>query len=210
MKIHLHAYDLPDNFSFEKSVAIDTEAMGLKNHRDRLCVVQLSAGDGHCHLVHFPEPHFHSSLNLKKLLNNLQLLKIFHYARFDVGILQHTFQLGIRNIYCTKIASRLTRTYCNRHGLKDLCKELLGVELSKQEQTSDWGAPTLTIEQQKYAATDVLYLHELKKKLDVLLEREKRTELAQACFDFLPYRSQLDLMAGENFDILSYNSEDKG
>lgn len=209
MKIYYHSYDLPDDISFENSIAIDTEAMGLRNHRDRLCVVQISGGDGHCHLIHFPEPHFHSSVNLKKLLNNDQILKIFHYARFDVGILQHTFQLAIKNIYCTKIASRLTRTYCSRHGLKDLCKELLSVELSKQEQTSDWGAPTLTPEQQKYAATDVLHLHELKNKLDVLLIREKRIELAQACFNFLPYRAQLDLMAGENFDILSYNSDDK-
>lgn len=209
MKIHLHVYDLPDDITFENSVAIDTEAMGLKNHRDRLCVVQLSSGDGNCHLVHFPEPNFNLSGNLKKLLNNPELLKIFHYARFDVGILQYTFQIEIKNIYCTKIASRLTRTYCDRHGLKDLCKELIGVELSKQEQTSDWGAPSLTYDQQKYAATDVLHLHAVKKKLDVLLEREKRTELAQACFSFLPYRSQLDLMAGEGFDVLSYNGEDK-
>ena len=207
MKIHLHSYDLPTDVTFKGSVAIDTEAMGLKNHRDRLCVIQLSAGDGECHLVHFPEPRFGQAVNLKKVLADKDLLKIFHYARFDVGILRHTFQLPIEHIYCTKIASRLVRTYTNRHGLKDLCKELLGIDLSKQEQTSDWGSQTLSQEQLKYAATDVLHLHKLKDKLDALLEREKRQSLAKACFDFLPHRAHLDLIAGENFDIFSYQCE---
>lgn len=207
MKIHLHSYDLPTNVIFKDSVAIDTEAMGLKNHRDRLCVVQLSAGDEECHLIHFPEPRFDQAVHLKKVLADKALLKIFHYARFDVGILSHTFQNPIENIYCTKIASRLVRTYTNRHSLKDLCKELLGIELSKQEQTSDWGNPTLSQEQLKYAATDVLHLHKLKQKLDVLLEREKRQNLAQACFNFLPYRTYLDLTAGENFDIFNYQCD---
>ncbi|RZI47125.1 ribonuclease D [Candidatus Finniella inopinata] len=209
MKINLHTYDLPSDVTFTNSVAIDTEAMGLKNHRDRLCVVQLSAGDGECHLVHFPEPHFDQSPNLKRVLADKNLVKIFHYARFDVAILKHTFQIPLENIYCTKIASRLVRTYTNRHGLKDLCKELLGVELSKQEQTSDWGSEVLTQEQLKYAATDVLHLHKLKAKLDAMLEREKRQSLAQACFNFLPHRTDMDLTAGENFDIFSYQTDDK-
>jgi ribonuclease D len=207
VKIHLHSYDLPADVTFKGSVAIDTEAMGLKNHRDRLCLVQLSAGDEECHLVHFPEPRFDQAVNLKKALADKDLLKIFHYARFDVGILRHTFQLPVENIYCTKIASRFVRTYTNRHGLKDLCKELLGVDLSKQEQTSDWGSPVLSPEQLKYAATDVLHLHKLKQKLDILLAREKRQSLAQACFDFLPHRTHLDLTAGENFDIFSYQTD---
>ena len=209
MKINLHTYDLPNDAIFTGSVAIDTEAMGLKNHRDRLCVVQLSAGDGVCHLVHFPEPQFDQAVNLKRVLIDKSLVKIFHYARFDVAILKHTFKIPLETIYCTKIASRLVRTYTSRHGLKDLCKELLGVELSKQEQTSDWGSEILSQEQLKYAATDVLHLHKLKAKLDSMLEREKRQSLAQACFDFLPHRADMDLTAGENFDIFSYQTDDK-
>ncbi|MCX7338764.1 MAG: ribonuclease H-like domain-containing protein [Alphaproteobacteria bacterium] len=205
MQIHLHSYDLPDGLSFGSSVAIDTEAMGLKNHRDRLCLVQLSSGDGDCHLVHFPEPHFEKAVNLKALLKDNQVTKIFHYARFDVGILNFSFKILLENIYCTKMASRLCRTFTSKHSLKDLCKDLLSIELSKQEQTSDWGAPVLTQEQLQYAATDVLYLHILKEKLDRLLHREKRWELAEACFWFLPYRTQLDIMAGESFDIFSYS-----
>ena len=209
MTINLHMYDLPNGINFKNSVAVDTEAMGLKNYRDRLCVVQLSTEDGECHLVHFPEPNFSNAVNLKAVLTDTSLLKIFHYGRFDIGILQYTFQTFIKTIYCTKIASRLVRTYTNRHGLKDLCKELLGVELSKQEQTSDWGAQTLTPDQLKYAASDVLFLHKLKDKLDFLLKREKREDLAQACFDFLPYRAHLDLLAGEKFDIFSYQTDEK-
>ena len=210
MDIRLHTYDLPADVVFKDSIAVDTEAMGLKNYRDRLCLVQLSGGDGVCHLVHFPEPKFDQSPYLKQILSDPSLLRIFHYARFDVAILMHSFQMTLGPIYCTKIASRLVRTYTNRHGLKDLCKELLGVDLSKQEQTSDWGSPILTNEQLKYAATDVLHLHALKQKLDFLLEREKRTNLAQACFDFLPYRAHMDLIAGENFEIFSYQTDEKG
>ncbi len=204
MKIHLHTNDIPSDLAFTDSVAIDTEAMGLKNHRDRLCVVQLSAGDQHCHVVHFPKAEFEKAVNLKKLLINKSVEKIFHYARFDVGILMHSFGIKIETIYCTKIASRLVRTFTSRHGLKDLCKDLLGVELSKQEQTSDWGAPELKKEQLTYAATDVLHLHALKNILDQLIVRENRTELVQACFKFLPYRAQMDLLAGEAFDVFPY------
>lgn len=207
MHIHLHQYDLPDDVEFSSSVAIDTEAMGLKNHRDRLCLVQISGGDGHCHLVQFSTPNFESSPNLKKLLMNSDIQKIFHYARFDVAILMHSFKIDISNIYCTKIASRLCRTFTSRHGLKDLCKELIQKEISKQEQTSDWGAKVLSKEQQKYAATDVLYLHHIKEVLDELLQRENRTALAQECFNFLPTRARFDLFAGDAFDIFSYHCD---
>ncbi len=204
-KIHLHLYDLPKDFEAGNSIAIDTEAMGLYNHRDRLCLVQLTNGDGHVHLVHFPEPDFSKSPNLKKMLINKDVEKIWHYARFDVAILQHSFNIQINNIFCTKIASRLTRTYTERHGLKELCKQLLGVELSKQEQTSDWGAPMLTFDQQMYAARDVLYLHDLKKVFVNLLKREKRHDMAKACFNFLPYKAFMDLWGNENFDIFSHS-----
>lgn len=204
MKIKHYLYDLPDEVKFKASVAIDTETMGLKLHRDRLCLVQLSGGDGECHLVQFPKPDFTKSYNLKKLLQDKAILKIFHYARFDVAALMHSFNIEISNLYCTKIASFLTRTASNKHSLKDLCKELLNIELNKQEQTSDWGDKKLTPEQMKYAATDVLHLHHIKQKLDTLLVREKRMELAQACFQFLPFRARIDLLAGEDFDIFSH------
>lgn len=204
MHIHFHHYDLPESFSPSAVVAMDTEAMGLNYHRDRLCLVQLSNGDGHCHLVHFPVGDFSKSPRLVALLTDPKITKVFHYARFDVGILQYSFGIQMNNIYCTKIASRLIRTYTNKHGLKDLCKDLLKVEISKQEQTSDWGAEILTKEQQYYAATDVLHLHKLKEILDALLQRERRQELAKACFDFLPYRGKFDCTAGDTFDIFSY------
>ncbi|MBY0462238.1 MAG: ribonuclease H-like domain-containing protein [Alphaproteobacteria bacterium] len=204
MKIQLYKYDLPDNLIFSESVAIDTEAMGLKNHRDRLCLVQISSGDGECHLVQFERPNFERALNLKKLLQNQNVTKIFHYARFDVAIMMHSFGIKIENIYCTKIASRLVRTFTDKHSLKDLCKELLSVEISKQEGTSDWGASDLTKDQLRYAATDVLHLHKLKNKLDDMLKRENRVELAKACFDFLPYRAQMDLLGGEAFDVFPH------
>jgi ribonuclease D len=207
MNIYLHQYDLPDSFIASEAIAIDTEAMGLLPHRDRLCVVQLSNGDGDCHLVQFQSRIFDKSPNLIKMLTDKKIQKIFHYARFDVGLLSHSFGITMENIYCTKIASRLTRTYSNKHGLKDLCKELLGVELSKQEQTSDWGQPVLTKEQQTYAATDVLHLHALRDKLNVVLERESRSDLAKVCFAFLPTRAQFDREAGENFDIFSYKCD---
>jgi len=204
MKTRLYQYDIPEDLIFSESVAIDTEAMGLKNHRDRLCVVQLSAGDGECHLVQFPEPLFEKAVHLKKLLRDKSVTKIFHYARFDVAILSHTFGFPIENIYCTKIASRLVRTYTDRHSLKDLCRELLSVEISKQEGTSDWGAPELTKDQIRYAATDVLHLHKLKEKLDLMLRRENRYELAEACFRFLPYRAQMDLLGGGTYDVFTH------
>jgi ribonuclease D len=207
MHIHLFQYDLPDDFKASTAVAIDTEAMGLKNHRDRLCLVQVSNGDGHCYLVQFPKPDFSKSPNLKKILQDDSVQKIFHYARFDVAILMHSFQIDMANIYCTKIASRLCRTYTSRHGLKDLCKDLIQKEISKQEQTSDWGAESLSKEQQKYAATDVLYLHHLKQVLDVLLARENRNALAQECFKFLPSRARFDLLVSDSFDIFSYQCD---
>ena len=204
MHIHFHQYDLPESFVPSAVVAMDTEAMGLCYHRDRLCLVQLSNGDGHCHLIHFPTADFSKSPRLLALLTRSDVTKLFHYARFDVGILQHSFGMQMQNVYCTKIASRLTRTYTDKHGLKDLCKDLLKIEISKQEQTSDWGAAVLSAEQQTYAATDVLHLHRLQEILDGLLQRETRHDLAKACFDFLPYRGQLDGLAGDGFDIFSY------
>ncbi|MES2607685.1 MAG: ribonuclease D [Pseudomonadota bacterium] len=204
MQIHFHTYDLPESFVPSAIVAMDTEAMGLNYHRDRLCLVQLSNGDGHCHLVHLPTGDFSKSPRLKALLTRPDVTKLFHFARFDVGILQHSFGIQLNNVYCTKIASRLTRTYTGKHGLKNLCKDLLNVEISKQEQTSDWGAAVLSAEQQTYAATDVLHLHQLKEILDGLLQRENRHDLAKACFDFLPYRGHLDCSAGDTFDIFSY------
>jgi ribonuclease D len=204
MNISLHSFDLPESFIPHSTVAIDTEAMGLQHHRDRLCLVQLSNGDGTCHLVHFPVADFSQSPRLVHLLTDATITKIFHYARFDVAILQHSFSIMMAGVYCTKIASRLARTYTNKHGLKDLCKDLLGVELSKNEQTSDWGAAELTPDQKRYAASDVLYLHQLKNSLDALLKREQRDSLCKACCDFLPYRATLDLMVNDTFDIFSY------
>lgn len=192
MTVSLHLNDLPPDAGFGGAVAIDTETLGLNPHRDRLCVVQLSGGDGNAHLVQFEKGHY-GAPNLKALLENPQVLKIFHFARFDVAVLRQYLGADTRPVYCTKIAAKLVRTFTDRYGLKDLCRELLGVEISKQQQTSDWGQPTLTPEQLSYAASDVLHLHALKGKLDALLEREGRTGLAQACFNFLPYRAELDL-----------------
>ncbi len=192
MTVSVHSNDLPPDVDFGNAVAIDTETMGLKPHRDRLCVVQLSAGDGNAHLVQFGKGRYNAP-NLKALLENPRVLKMFHFGRFDIAVLKHYLGADTRPVYCTKIAAKLVRTFTDRHGLKDLCRELLGVEISKQQQTSDWGQPVLTPEQQNYAASDVLHLHGLRAKLDALLEREGRTGLAQACFDFLPYRAELDL-----------------
>lgn len=201
MKIELHQADLPDNVDLGSLVAIDTEAMGLKHHRDRLCLVQLSRGDGVCHLVQLDRQDPLKAKNLMALLANQDVTKIFHFARFDVAALYRTLGVMTTPLYCTKIASKLVRTYADRHGLKDICKELLGIEISKQEQLSDWGAEVLREHQLQYAATDVLYLHKLKEKLDSLLAREGRQEIAKACFNFIPYRALLDLDAGEDFDI---------
>ncbi|MBM3565135.1 MAG: ribonuclease D [Alphaproteobacteria bacterium] len=201
--IEVHRGDLPKGIRFGRSVAVDTEAQGLHPRRDRLCVVQLSAGDGTAHLVHFPKAEFDAP-NLKAVLADDKTLKIFHYARFDVAIIRQHLKIATGPIYCTKTASRLVRTYTDRHGLKDLCREMLGVELSKEQQSSDWAAETLTPEQIRYAAADVLHLHALKEKLDAMLKREGRTRLAQSCFDFLPVRAELDLAGFENDDLFTH------
>lgn len=202
MTVTLHIGDLPSGLDFGKSVAVDTETMGLNPARDRLCLVQLSAGDGNAHLVRFPAGQYDAP-NLKALLANPAVTKIFHFARFDVATLRAYLGVDCAPVYCTKIASRLCRTFTDRHGLKDVCKDLLNVEISKQQQSSDWGADTLTPEQLAYAASDVLYLHAVREKLDVMLAREGRAALAQTCFDFLPVRAALDL-AGWPGDIFEH------
>ena len=203
MKIKLHTNDLPNSVNFTESVAVDTEAMGLNHKRDRLCLVQLSSGNGICHLVQI-QNNILKPKNLIKLFKNKKILKIFHYARFDVGILKHSFNINIENIYCTKIASKLARTFTNEHGYKDLCKNLLNKKISKTEQTTDWGSKKLTQAQQKYAATDVLYLHKIKNELDKMLIRENRVKLAQACFDFISIRVDLDLLGWSEQDIFKH------
>jgi ribonuclease D len=204
MNIELHRGDLPTALTLGPVVAIDSETMGLNPVRDRLCLVQLSDGNGTAHLVQFA-PGRYDAPNLKRLLADPATLKLFHFARFDVGVLQHFLGIVTAPIYCTKIASRLTRTFTDRHGLKDLVKDLLGEEISKQQQSSDWGAAELTKEQLAYAASDVRHLHALKAKLDVLLAREGRTAIAQACFDFLPTRAALDLGGWSQEDIFSHS-----
>ncbi len=206
MSIQIHHNDLPPSVQFTHSVAVDTETMGLRLHRDRLCVVQLCGLDGVCHLVHFPHSHYEQAVNLKAILENPNICKIFHFARFDMAILMKTFGVCPQTVFCTKIASRLVRTYSSNHGLKDLCKTLLGVDLNKNAQSSDWGGAELTEEQQRYAASDVLHLHALKEKLEQMLEREGRAPIAQSCFHFLPTRALLDIWAGEDFDIFPYTS----
>lgn len=202
-EIHLHQGDLPDGLTFGESVAIDTETMGLDPLRDRLCLAQLSAGDGVCHLVQFRDAQYDAP-NLKALLTDPAVTKLFHFARFDLAALKHYLQVDCSPVYCTKIASKLTRTYTDRHGLKDLCRELLGRELSKQQQSSDWGAAELTEEQLKYAASDVLYLHEMRARLDEMLAREGRSAFAQNCFAFLPTRAELDLAGWDEVDIFAH------
>ena len=204
MTIRLHRGDLPDLVRYKGSVAIDTETMGLDPHRDRLCVVQLSPGDGSADVVQMPLG-VADAPNLKKLLSDASIVKIFHYARFDVAALFNALGVMPTPVYCTKIASRLVRTYTDRHGLKDLVKELLGVDLSKQQQSSDWGAADLTEAQVAYAASDVLHLHALRDKLDIMLARENRAELAAACFGFLPYRARLDLSGWAAEDIFAHS-----
>ena len=203
MSIHLHHGDLPPGLDFGRSVAIDTETMGLDPHRDRLCLAQLSAGDGVCHLVQFAAG-IYDAPNLKALLADPEVLKIFHFARFDIAVMERHLGVMPRPLFCTKIASRLVRTFTDRHGLKDLCRDLLGVELSKQQQSSDWGAAELTDEQLRYAASDVLHLHALKAKLDQMLAREGRQALAQACYEFLPTRALLDLGGWAHEDIFAH------
>lgn len=204
MTIELHQGDLPDGISFGSAVAIDTETMGLKARRDRLCLVQLSAGDGDSHLVRMPVSGCNAP-NLARLLADESVLKLFHFARFDVAVLRHALGVRCTPIYCTKIASKLARTYTDRHGLKDLCRELLGVDLSKQQQSSDWGAETLSDAQKTYAASDVLHLHALRERLDAMLVREGRQHLADAAFGFLPARAELDLAGWEDMDIFSHD-----
>ena len=205
MAIRLHRGDLPNLNAYQGAVAIDTEAMGLDPNRDRLCVVQLSPGDGSADVVQIAAKPADAP-NIKALLADKSKLKIFHFARFDAGILYKTFGLMPEPIYCTKIASRLARTYTDRHGLKDLARELVGIDLSKQQQSSDWGAAELTEAQIAYAATDVLHLHGIKEKLDAMLVRERRAELAAACFRFLPDRVKLDLGGWANEDIFSHSA----
>jgi ribonuclease D len=199
----LHRGDLPAGLSFGSAVAVDTETLGLKPHRDRLCLVQLSAGDGTAHLVQFDGADW-SAPRLKALLADPGVTKIFHYARFDVAVLEQYLGVVTGPLYCTKIASKLVRTYTDRHGLKDLCHELLGIELSKQQQSSDWAATTLSPQQLAYAASDVLHLHALRTALDAMLARQGRAALAQACFAFVPHRAKLDLVGFEDTDIFSH------
>jgi len=203
MKIKLHKGDLPANIDLGPLVAVDSETLGLNPMRDRLCLVQLSSGDGVCHAVQFA-PHEYAAPHLKKMLGDSKVTKLFHFARFDVAMFQRYLGVTTAPIYCTKIASKLVRTYTDKHGLKDLVKELLGVDLSKEQQSSDWGAPELSEKQLAYAANDVAYLHRLKDVLDGMLAREHRTELAKACFDFLPSRAQLDLAGWDEVDIFSH------
>lgn len=203
MANHLHTGDLPDGLDFGDTVAVDTETMGLNPLRDRLCVVQLSAGDGDGHVVHFPEPRY-SAPNVTRLLSDPTVTKLFHFARFDIAVLRHYLGAPCTPCYCTKVASKLARTFTDRHSLKDLCRELLGVELSKQQQSSDWGATRLSQAQVDYAAGDVLYLHRIAAELDRMLGRENRAELAQACFEFLPVRARLDLAGWPEVDIFAH------
>lgn len=205
MTIYCHKGDLPAEFSHKGAIAIDTETLGLKPHRDRLCVVQISAGDSNAHLVQLKPEDYDKAPRLKALLDDDSVLKIFHYARFDVAVIKHYLGVDCRAVYCTKIASKLARTYTDRHGLKSVCEELTGVQLDKGQQSSDWAAEELSNAQKKYAANDVLYLHEMKARLDDMLAREGRTELAKSCFDFLPTRAALDLQGWENADIFHHD-----
>jgi ribonuclease D len=203
MKIKLHKGDLPNGLNLGPLVAIDSETLGLNPMRDRLCLVQLSSGDGVCHAVQFAAGEY-AAPNLNKMLTDPDVTKLFHFARFDVAMFQRYLGVTTAPIYCTKIASKLVRTYTDKHGLKDLVKELLGVDLSKEQQSSDWGAPELTEKQLAYAANDVAYLHRLKDVLDTMLAREHRTELAKACFEFLPSRAKLDLAGWDGIDIFAH------
>jgi ribonuclease D len=203
MIVKLYRGDLPAGFDAGKSVAIDTETLGLKPSRDQLCLVQLSTGDGNAHLVQIDRDNM-SCPNLKALLTNPAVTKIFHFARFDVAVMKHYLGVETAPLYCTKIASKLVRTYTDRHGLKDLIKELLGIELNKQQQSSDWGSHVLSEAQKNYAAQDVIYLHEVKARLDQMLEREKRAALAKACFDFITTRAALDLLGWSEEDVFSH------
>jgi ribonuclease D len=206
--IHFYRDDLPEGLSLGPVVAVDTETMGLNPHRDRLCLVQMSGGDGHAHMVQLIPPERggrgFDCPNLKRLMSDRHVVKLMHFGRFDVAVLQHYLDITVNSVKCTKIAAKLVRTFTDKHGLKDLCKELLGVELSKQQQSSDWGAMELTSEQLAYAASDVLYLHALWAKLEAILIREDRLALAEACFAFLPTRGRLDLLGYETPDLFAH------
>ena len=206
--IHLHRHDLPDGLDLGPVIAVDTETMGLNPHRDRLCLVQMSSGDGAAHLVQLIPASLggrgYDAPNLARLMADTSVTKLMHFARFDVAVLQRALNITVTPVKCTKIAAKLVRTFTDRHGLKDLCRELVGVELSKQQQTSDWGAPELTAEQMAYAASDVLYLHRLWERMEALLIREDRLALAEACFAFLPTRCRLDLLGYDDPDIFSH------
>ena len=204
MSVHLHRGDLPADLSFPDGVAVDTETMGLRLRRDPLCVVQLSAGDGDAHVVQLDRSSYDAP-NLKALLASPAIVKIFHFGRFDLSMIQLHLGVLCAPVYCTKIASRLARTYTDRHGLKDLTKEVLGVDLKKEQQSSDWGADSLSDAQLAYAASDVLHLHDLRRKLNAMLQREGRLELAQACFEFLPHRAALDLAGWDEVDIFAHS-----
>jgi ribonuclease D len=203
MTNYLHLGDIPEGLDLGATVAIDTETMGLSTQRDRLCLVQLSKGDGHAHLVQFRDGAYDAP-RLKRLLSDRSRLKLFHFARFDIAALNYWLKTDVSPIYCTKTASRLTRTFTDRHGLKDLARDLVGIEISKQQQSSDWGAASLNEAQLDYAAADVLYLHAIREKLDAMLAREGRTDLAKACFDFLPARAALDLAGWAEIDIFAH------
>ena len=202
---YLYQGDLPNNFELTDSIAVDTETMGLKHQRDRLCLVQLSNGDGDAHLIQLGSNFGYKAPNLKALMKNKSILKIFHYARFDLGVIKKYLGIMPSNVYCTKIASKIARTYSDKHGLRELCKELLGIEISKQQQSSYWGAKNLSKNQLKYAANDVLYLHQIKNELEIILEKEKRSHLINKSLNFLPFRVQLDLLGWENIDIFSHS-----
>jgi len=203
MTITLHRGDLPDGLDLGTIIAVDSETMGLNPHRDKLCLIQLSSGDGNAHLVQF-DRNTYDAPNLKVMLSDPEIIKLFHFARFDVAVLSHYLEVTTAPVYCTKIASKLVRTYTDRHGLKDLCREILGIDMSKQQQSSDWGADGLSEAQQIYAASDVLYLHELKSRLDMMLAREGRSALAAKCFEFLPTRAELDLSGWPDHDIFAH------
>ncbi len=204
MKIRLFKHDLPDDLDLGNEVAVDTETLGLNPFRDKLCLVQLSSGDGNAVLVQLDRATYHAP-NLKRLLEDETIMKIFHYARFDMAVLKHWLGAEVKPVWCTKIASKLARTYTDRHGLKDLVREMLGVDMSKQQQSSDWGTPVLSEAQKQYAASDVLYLHELKQRLEMMLRREGRLELAEQCFGFLPTRVALDLAGWADTDIFAHS-----
>ena len=203
MTIHLHKNDIPSEVKFGNTIAVDTETQGLLLQRDRLCLVQLSDGNGDAHLIQF-QPDQYNAPNLKHILGDPEILKIFHFARFDIAAIKAYLNISCSPVFCTRIASRLTRTYTEKHGLKDICAELLNIEISKQQQQSDWASTELNTEQKKYAAADVLYLHQMMEILRGRLERENRIKLAEACCEFLPYQAELDLLGCHNTDIFAH------